>query len=209
MTLCQCAIGSRRFDITYCHLQGSSWAFDRWVGGFTLPRNVEIRLSNNAVSHPGRTEQSFLHLKGVSLQQINDTKRISWYEFGSDGTNPSGGPSHHVWGTAWFRLYTKKANKHTHFALDYTLMITLQHFYCFRHSAPSVRGLLTFWIHVSLLFSFSLTSSAAILGLPVWRIVETTDHHSCNCSKCGNHFHSKSKFCELFAPCRAGKEITI
>jgi len=70
MTLCQCVIRSRRFDITYCHLQGSSWEFDPWTWVFTLPRNVEILLPNNAVSHPGRRELSFLNLKGVSLQQI-------------------------------------------------------------------------------------------------------------------------------------------
>jgi len=95
----------------------------------------------------------------------------------------------------------KQANKHIHFALNYTLIITLQHFYCFRHSAPSVRGILTFY--------FSLTSSADILGLQMWRILETTDHHSCNCSKRDNHFHSKSKFCELLAPCSAEIEITL
>jgi hypothetical protein len=62
-------------------------------------------------------------------------------------------------------LRKKQANKHIHFALDYTLIITLQHFYCFRHSTPSVRGLLTFRIHASLLFYFSLTLSADILAL--------------------------------------------
>jgi len=50
-------------------------------------------------------------------------------------------------------LHKNQDNKHIHLALDYTLIITLQHFYSFRHSAPSVRGLLPFWIHASLLFT--------------------------------------------------------
>jgi hypothetical protein len=108
-----------------------------------------------------------------------------------------------------FAFIQKQANKHIHFALNYTLIIALQHFYCFRHSAPSVRGLLTFWINASLFCYFSLTWSADILGLQMWRILETTDHHSGNCSKCGNHFHSKSNFCELLAPCSAEKETTL